>query len=113
MAREQNAQGWVIVDGVHCCYCQLAQEACPKHGEDVVPKPEQVKLFRDHSESNSTTTLERIRDVNIQATCDQHSPPSYCPDCEWVRDELMATLDALAPDETLDLYGTVKFTRVQ
>jgi hypothetical protein len=28
-----NSQGWVIVEGVHCCYCQLAEWACPKHGE--------------------------------------------------------------------------------
>ena len=28
-----NSRGWVIVDGVHCCYCQLAEWACPLHGE--------------------------------------------------------------------------------
>jgi len=32
----KNEQGWVIVDGVHCCYCQLADYACPKHG-DALP----------------------------------------------------------------------------
>ena len=29
----KNEQGWVIVDGVHCCYCQLAEWACPNHTE--------------------------------------------------------------------------------
>ena len=31
-----NAHGWVLVDGTHCCYCQLAEYACPKH-PDVKP----------------------------------------------------------------------------
>ena len=33
MVTTKNEQGWVIVDGVHCCYCQLADYACPKHSE--------------------------------------------------------------------------------
>lgn len=31
----KNKQGWVIVDGVHCCYCQLADYACPTHSNDM------------------------------------------------------------------------------
>jgi len=31
MVAVKNKQGWVIVDGVHCCYCQLAEYACPNH----------------------------------------------------------------------------------
>ena len=33
MEKVKDNQGWVIVDGTHCCYCQLAEYACPKHGE--------------------------------------------------------------------------------
>ena len=33
MTTIKNEQGWVIVDGVHCCYCQLADYACPQHGK--------------------------------------------------------------------------------
>ena len=33
MDKHKNKQGWVIVDGVHCCYCQLAEYACPKHSK--------------------------------------------------------------------------------
>ncbi len=31
--KHKNEQGWIIVDGVHCCYCQLAEYACPKHSK--------------------------------------------------------------------------------
>ena len=35
MTTVKNKQGWIIVDGVHCCYCQLAEYACPKHSDEV------------------------------------------------------------------------------
>lgn len=35
MTTVKNEQGWIIVDGTHCCYCQLAEWACPTHSDEV------------------------------------------------------------------------------
>jgi hypothetical protein len=43
--KKKTENGWVVVDGVHCCYCQLGQmedTACPKHDEVEEPEPSPV-----------------------------------------------------------------------